>query len=94
MLVDSCAAQVEYAGVLRGAPHPELARQLVAFMLSPAWQADLPLSNYVLPVVDGVALPPEFQKWAARAPSPMAAPAAQVADRRDDWVERWRNLFE
>jgi len=94
VLVDSCAAQVEYAGVLRGAPHPELARQLVAFMLSPTWQADLPLSNYVLPVVDGVEVPPEFQKWAARAPSPMAAPAAQVADRRDDWVERWRNLFE
>jgi thiamine transport system substrate-binding protein len=94
VLVDSCAAQVEYAGVLRGAPHPELARQLVAFMLSPTWQADLPLSNYVLPVVDGEEVPPEFQKWAARAPSPMAAPAAQVADRRDDWVERWRNLFE
>lgn len=94
VLVDSCAAQVEYAGVLRGAPHPELARQLVAFMLSPAWQADLPLSNYVLPVVDGVDLPAEFQKWAVRAPSPMSAPAEQVADRRDEWVERWRNLFE
>ena len=94
VLVDSCAAQVEYAGVLRGAPHPELARKLVAFMLSPTWQADLPLSNYVLPVVDGVALPAEFQQWAVRAPAPMSAPAAQVAARRDDWVERWRNLFE
>jgi len=94
VLVDSCAAQVEYAGVLRGAPHERLAQQLVAFMLSPEWQRELPLSNYVLPVVDGVPLPAEFQKWSVRAPSPMTAPAAQVATRRDDWVERWRNLFE
>ena len=94
VLVDSCAAQVEYAGVLRGAPHEQLAQQLVAFMLSPEWQQELPLSNYVLPVVDGVPLPAEFQKWSVRAPSPMAATAAQVSDRRDDWVERWRNLFE
>jgi thiamine transport system substrate-binding protein len=94
VLVDSCAAQVEYAGVLRGAPQPELAKQLVDFMLSPAWQRDLPLSNFVLPVVDGVPLPEEFQKWAVRAPSPMTVPAAQVATQRDEWVERWRNLFE
>ena len=94
VLVDSCATQVEYAGILRGAPSPRLARQLVDFMLSPAWQAELPLSNYVLPVVDGVELPAEFQKWAVRAPAPMAANAAQVAARRDEWVERWRNLFE
>ena len=94
VLVDSCASQVEYAGVLRGAPHPELARRLVAFMLSPEWQQELPLSNYVLPVVDGVALPPQFEQWAVRAPSPMTVPAARAAARRDAWVERWRNLFE
>ncbi len=94
VLVDSCSAQVEYAGVLRGAPQPELARQLVDVMLSPEWQQELPLSNYVLPVVDGVPLPPQFEQWAARAPSPMSVPAPLAASRRDAWVERWRNLFE
>ncbi|MFM7062546.1 MAG: thiamine ABC transporter substrate binding subunit, partial [Actinomycetes bacterium] len=94
VLVDSCAAQVEYAGVLRGAPNPVLARRLVDFMLSPEWQREVPLANYVLPVVDGVTLPPEFEQWAVRAPSPMSVPADQAAARRDDWLERWRSLFE
>lgn len=90
----TCVAQVEYAGVLRGAPHPELARRLVDFLLDPAWQSALPLSNFVFPVVPGVELPPEFTKWAQRAPAPLTVDAATVDARRDQWVEQWRSLLE
>ncbi|MFM7069194.1 MAG: thiamine ABC transporter substrate binding subunit [Actinomycetes bacterium] len=94
VLVDSCASQVEYAGVLRGARHPELAWKLVAFMQTTAWQRELPASNFVLPVVDGVPLPSAFRQWVPPVPRPMSVAPATVAARRDAWLEQWRNLFE
>jgi len=93
VMLDSCVAQVEYAGVLAGAEHPELAQELVEFMLSPEWQAALPLSNYVFPVVD-VTLPPEFDKWAQRAEDPLTVDPATIEAGRDRWIEQWREQME
>lgn len=93
VLTDSCAAQVEYAGVLRGAAHPELARRLVEFMLSKSWQAALPLTNFVFPVVD-VELPAEFTRWAKRAEHPASIAPERVDAHRDEWIEQWRDLME
>ena len=93
VLLDSCADQVEYAGVLRGAAEPELARELVEFMLSEDWQSELPLSNYVFPVVD-VELPEEFRKWAQRPDDPAGLPPERIDAGRDRWIEQWRDLME
>ncbi len=94
VLVDTCVRQVEYAGVLRGAPNPEGARQLVEFMLDPEWQAELPLTNFVLPAVTGTPLPATFEQFAARPTDPLTLPADRIGAERDDWVERWRELLE
>ena len=67
VMTDSCVSQVEYAGVLTGTDRPELARKLVDFMQGPEWQAEIPLTNFVFPVVADTPLPEEFQKWAVRA---------------------------
>lgn len=93
VMVDSCTRQIEYAGVLRGTDRPELAAELVEFMLDDAWQSELPLTNFVFPVVD-VELPEEFDSWAERPDSPMGLDPALVDERRDDWVEAWRELME
>ncbi|CAN5642033.1 thiamine ABC transporter substrate-binding protein [soil metagenome] len=93
VMLDSCAAQVEYAGVLAGAEHPELAQELVEFMLSDEWQQALPLSNFVFPVTD-VALPDEFQQWAPRATDPLTLPPAKIDENRDTWIEQWRDQME
>ena len=94
VLEDTCVQQVEYAGVLRGAPEPELAEQLVEFMISPEWQSELPLTNYVFPVRPGTPLPPVFEQFAVRPAEPLAVPADRVAAERDDWVEQWRTILE
>jgi thiamine transport system substrate-binding protein len=94
ILTDSCVNQVEYAGVLRGAPNLKLARQLVKFMVDPVWQSELPLTNYVFPVVDGVPLPVEFTKWAERAVDPLNVDSVTIDRNRDAWLEQWRNIFE
>jgi thiamine transport system substrate-binding protein len=94
VMADSCVSQVEYAGVLAGAEHPGLARQLVAFMLTPAWQEALPLSNFVFPAVTGTALPPEFQKWAQQPGASRTVDAAEIGRKRDGWIDQWRSVME
>lgn len=94
VLVDTCVRQVEYAGVLRGAPNPEGAERLVEFMVSPEWQAQLPLANFVFPAVTGTQLPPVFEQFAARPATPLVVPADRVGAERDEWVERWRTILE
>ena len=67
----SCFRQVEYAGVLRGTANPEAARAVVDWLLSPEVQADVPLSMFVFPAVDGTPLPEVFDKCAARPIAPL-----------------------
>jgi thiamine transport system substrate-binding protein len=93
VLEDSCSAQVEYAGVLRGTDQPELAAELVDFMLSDEWQRELPLTNFVFPVVD-VELPQEFVDWAVQADSPMGLSPDVVDAGREGWIEAWREQME
>ncbi len=93
VMVDSCVAQREFAGVLRGTEQPELAAELLEFMLSPQWQQGLPLANFVIPVTD-VELPDEFQRWAARPEQPMSLAPDVVDERRDEWIEAWREQME
>ena len=49
-MLDSCFRQVEFVGVLQGTTHAAAARELVDFMLSPTFQADVPLQMFVFPV--------------------------------------------
>ncbi len=93
VMTDTCVTQVEYAGVLKGAEHPELARELIDFMLTDAWQQELPLSNFVYPVTDAP-LPEEFQQWAPRPPAPITIDVEAVDANRDEWIEQWRSVME
>jgi thiamine transport system substrate-binding protein len=88
-MLDSCFRQVEFAGVLKGTEHRAEARRLVDFMLSKAFQADIPLQMFVFPVVDGTPLPPVFEQFAEVAPDPLSLPAADIAKHRDDWIQQW-----
>lgn len=88
-LLDTCTRQVEYAGVLQGAKNPEGAQQLVDFLVSEAFQADVPGSMYMYPADDSVALPEDWQKFAPLAPSPITVAPQDVADHRDEWIEQW-----
>ena len=88
----SCVRQVEYAGVLAGAAHPQEARELVDFLLSEPFQADLPLSMYVLPVRDGVDLPEVFERFAATPDDVIEIDPTELGARRDDLLRRWRAI--
>lgn len=63
---EGLAMQVEGAGIVKGAPHVDLAKAFIEFMLTPAFQNELPLTQWMYPVNPTVKLPASY----AAAPKP------------------------
>jgi thiamine transport system substrate-binding protein len=59
-------------------------------MLSPKFQADVPLQMFVFPARDGVPLPKVFEQFAEVAPDPLTLPSDQISRHRDEWIQQWR----
>ncbi len=92
-MLDSCFRQVEFVGVLKGTEHRTAARKLVDFMLSPTFQADVPLQMFVFPVREGTPLPRVFEKYADVPANPRSLPPGDIARaprRVDRAVDRHR----
>ena len=89
---DGCYRQVEYAGVLRGAANEDGAGELIDFMLSERFQADVPGSMFVYPVREGVELPEAFVEHAIVPESPLQLPPEEIDSNRDRWVARWTEI--
>ena len=89
---DGCYRQVEYAGVLRGARNEQGAKELIDFMLSRRFQADVPGSMFVYPVRAGVPLPEAFAKHALVPEDPLSLPAAEIDANRDRWLAAWTDI--
>lgn len=88
-LLDTCFRQVEYAGVLAGAENPEGAQAVVDWLLSPAFQADLPGQMYVYPVDPEAPLPPRWERFAPLAEQPYGLDPAEIDANRSRWVQEW-----
>ena len=87
----TCFRQVEFAGVLLGAKHPDLAELWIDFMLSVSYQEDLPLNQFVYPINPQAKLPEAFTKWSSVAQEPANPAPEAIAANRDRWVEEWTN---
>ena len=62
-------------------------------MLSPTFQRDVPLSMFVFPVREGVALPPVFAKHRGRARSRRSTlPPDVIGANRDAWIDEWTDI--
>lgn len=88
--------QIEAIGILRGSPNVEAARQLIDFMLSETFQADIPLNMFVYPVVEGVPLPPEFERFGqlpGEAES-VQLESAQIEANLARWLDQWTQVVE
>lgn len=85
----TCFRQVEYAGVLHNAANPEGARQFIDFMLSAAFQEDMPLNMFVYPVVADAELPDVFVEFAQAAEDPVVMTPEAIGELRDHVVDDW-----
>jgi thiamine transport system substrate-binding protein len=92
VVTDGCFLQVEFAGVLEGAHHPEAAGKLVDFLLSLEFQEDMPLQMYVYPARTDATLPAVFQKFAIIPKHPLSLPPTTISSHRDAWIDEWTKL--
>ena len=92
VMTDGCYRQVEYAGVLAGTTNPAGAQTVVDWLLSPAVQADVPLSMFVFPARQGVPLPEVFTQFVTRPATPLELSPDEVADGRDAWIAQWNEI--
>ena len=81
--------QVEFAGVLRGAKQPELAKRFIDYMLSTRFQEDIPLQMFVYPVNPHAKLPEVFTKFAAPPAEPVSVDPAAIDANRERWIQAW-----
>jgi thiamine transport system substrate-binding protein len=87
-----CFRQIEFVGILKGAPQRDLAEKWVDFMLSQAFQEDLPMQMFVFPVLPGARLPEAFTRWAPAPEAPATLNPADIAPNREQWTQQWAEV--
>jgi thiamine transport system substrate-binding protein len=92
-LLDGCFRQVEFAGILHGTKHAEAAGRLIDFMLSPAFQNDIPLSMFVFPASNEATLPDVFVTHATVSDRPAVISPREIAANRDRWIRAWTDVM-
>ncbi len=81
--------QIECAGILKNTPNRALAELFIDFLLSKAFQEDIPLQMFVYPVLPEAALPPEFELLTQAHDSYNTMNPSEIAENRDRWVNDW-----
>lgn len=91
-VTESCFRQIEFAGVLRGASNPQGAHELLDFMLSDEFQADMPLNMFVFPARTDVDLPEVFAEFAEVPQRPYEISYEEIGEGRDEWIDQWTEI--
>ncbi|QSP93983.1 thiamine ABC transporter substrate binding subunit [Marinobacter salinisoli] len=85
--------QVEVAAVVANSDQQALAREFLAFMLTPAFQNHIPLKNVMYPAIDlGDDMPEVFDRLIEPETTRYFPPATVSANRRA-WVDEWLNAM-
>jgi thiamine transport system substrate-binding protein len=84
--------QVEFAGVLKGTRNRALAERFVDFLLSRAFQEDIPLQMFVYPVLPGAAQPEVFTTFAQPPERAYSLTPSQIDAGRESWIEEWTQI--
>lgn len=85
----SCFRQIEFVGILKGTTHRDLAEAWVDFMLSPTFQADMPLQMFVFPVHPRAELAPEFVNFPQEPSQTAFVSPEDIAAHREEWIQAW-----
>jgi thiamine transport system substrate-binding protein len=88
----SCFRQIEFVGILKGTQKRALAEKWVDFMLSPAFQEDIPLQMYVFPVNENAKLNETFQKYLAIPQETAQVSPDAIAENREKWIQEWTEM--
>ncbi|ASJ07421.1 thiamine ABC transporter substrate-binding protein [Thermococcus pacificus] len=84
--------QIEGAGVVKGARHPELAKKFIEFLISEEAQEKLPLNQWMYPVNKNVQIPDVF-KYAVEVDKPVTVDPKDIEENYDTWLKQWTALM-
>ncbi|MBN9029406.1 MAG: thiamine ABC transporter substrate binding subunit [Rhizobiales bacterium 63-7] len=81
--------QIEVSGLLKNAPEKQLARDFLAFTLTPGFQDTIPTNNWMMPVAKtSEPLPDAFGKLVNPEKTFLMSPE-EVAKNRKAWIDEW-----
>jgi thiamine transport system substrate-binding protein len=89
----TCFRQIEFVGILKGAKNRLLAEKFVDFMLSQAFQEDMPLQMFVYPVLPDAKLPDVFSTAIEVPAEPATMTPQEIAEHRDAWIQGWNSAM-
>ena len=84
--------QIEGMGIVKGAKHRELAEKFIDFMLTPEFQREIPLTQWVFPVNPEVELPESFN-YAAKTDRFLVLDPELIEQNYDKWLKAWTELM-
>lgn len=88
----SAFRQIEFIGILSNTTKTKLAQKLIDFMLSPAFQQEIPLHMWVFPAISETPLPDVFLKYAQKAEAPIMLLPEEIEAGREKWIENWTDV--
>lgn len=81
--------QIEVAAISRYSQQADLARDFLQFLLSEEAQQIIPVTNWMLPVREGVELPQAFDQLIQ--PQAVGFSPQQIREQRQTWIREWRS---
>ena len=86
---ETCFRQIEFAGILKGSKNRDLGEKWIDFMLSAAFQQELPLQMFVFPVNPEAKLGGKLSQYVGF-PNKTANVSPDAIDaRREQWLSAW-----
>ncbi|OUS20122.1 thiamine ABC transporter substrate binding subunit ['Osedax' symbiont bacterium Rs2_46_30_T18] len=82
-------AQIEVAAALNTSSQPELAQSFLKFLISAEAQAILPVTNWMLPVLENTELPEQFSELVT--PKLVDLSIETAVTERKNWIKDWRS---
>ena len=92
VMTEGCFKQIEFAGVLSGTEHVEIAQQLIDFLLSVAVQEDIPLNMFVYPANQEAALPQVFADHSTLPETSVVMEPDTIEQNRERWIKEWTEI--
>ncbi|MCR4404456.1 MAG: thiamine ABC transporter substrate-binding protein [Candidatus Acetothermia bacterium] len=80
-------------GVVRGTRQERLAKEFLDFVLSPAVQERIPLTEWMFPANPEALLPVEFYQYAVVPPQPVMLSPEEVGQNLDRWLREWASVI-
>ncbi len=86
-------AQIEIAGIVRGAAHRKAAERLIDYLLSEEFQTQIPLNQFMFPVRTGITVPEAFEAARSRR-TLVRVPEADISGNLRSWIEEWESVMQ